>query len=259
MRRIVIALLACLALPAGAHAQDPGKPIVGGGSFNTALLLGPGRYADTVAAGETVYWKIKLAKGQVLKARATVDVSQIETDYTASDYEQGLYHLDYDMDIFTPLREPMAEELGAGFENASAELEGDDSAGAKTGEVEGPRVLGFEQILASDYNVSKFPAPGEWYIGLSVADSNNEPAEQPVELPVDLEISVEGEAQASSPDFAKGLATPTPEAPEDPVQTLFVDQSDPGNPALTILLVAVLALLGGLGLGALAARVLPRT
>jgi Ca-activated chloride channel family protein len=256
VRGLFVTLLAALVLPGSAHAQD-GKPIVGGGSFNTAPLLEPGAYADTVAAGETVYWKVKLAKGQVLKARATVDVSQIETDYSADDYLPGLHHLDYDMDIFTPLREPMAEELGAGYEKASVSLEGDDSAGAKTGEAESPRVLGFEQILAGDYDVSKFPAPGEWYIGLSVADSSNEPAEQPVELPVDLEISVEGAPEASSPDFAKALATPTPDATEAPLD-LLAGQTDPGNPALTILLVAVLALLGGLGLGALAARVLPR-
>jgi Ca-activated chloride channel family protein len=261
VKRLCTALLAALALPASAHAQD-GKPVVGGGSFNTAPLLAPGKYADTVAAGETVYWKVKLAKGQILKARATVDVSQIETDYSAADYLPGLYHLDYDLSIFTPLREPLAEELGAGYEKASTELEGDDSAGAKTGEAEGPRVLGYEQILAGDYDVSKFPAPGEWYIGLSVADSSSEPAEQPVELPVDLEITVDGAAQASSPDFVKDLATPTPEPTEEPIENasqLLGGEADAGNPALTILLVAVLALLGGLGLGALAARVLPRS
>ncbi len=38
------------------------------------------------------------------------------------------------------------------------DLEGDGAAGAKTGEVQGPRVLGFEQILAGDFSADKFPA-----------------------------------------------------------------------------------------------------
>ena len=99
-----------------AHAQDEGTPIVGGGSFNTAPLLEPGRYADTVAAGETVYWKVALQKGQVLKARAVVDVSEIETDYSASDYQPGLDHLDYRMDIFSPMREQLSNENDAGVQ-----------------------------------------------------------------------------------------------------------------------------------------------
>ncbi len=33
------------------------------------------------------------------------------------------------------------------------DLAGDEAAGAKTGEVQGPRVLGFEQILAGDFRV----------------------------------------------------------------------------------------------------------
>ena len=84
-------------------------------------------------------------------------------------------------------------------------------------------MLGFEQILAGDFNADKFPAPGEWYLGLSVADSDNEPAEQPVELPVDLEITVEGEAQASSPDFVSKLATPTPVPTEGATELLGRD------------------------------------
>ena len=82
----------------------------------------------------------------------------------------------------------------------------------------------------------------------------------PAELPLDLEITVEGEAQPSSADFASQLATPTPEPTEAPLQRpeLLTASADAGDPTLTIALVGVLALLGGLGLGALAARVLPR-
>ena len=129
VRRAVIALVALLLAAPAAHAQDEGTPIVGGGSFNTAPLLEPGRYADTVAAGETVYWKVALQKGQVLKARATVDVSEIETDYSASDYQPGLDQLDYRMDMFSPIREQLSNENTPEYDKATTDLEGDDRRG----------------------------------------------------------------------------------------------------------------------------------
>ena len=76
----------------------------------------------------------------------------------------GLYHLNYHMDIFTPLREPMGRRNSPAraTRRPSVSLEGDDSAGAKTGEAEAPRVLGFEQTWARRLQrVEKFPAPGE--------------------------------------------------------------------------------------------------
>ena len=192
MRRAVVALAALLLAAPAAHAQDEGAPIVGGGSFNVAPLLKPGRYADTVAAGETVYWKVALQKGQVLKARATVDVSEIETDYSASDYQPGLGQLDYRMDMFSPIREQLSNENTPEYTRPRRTSKVTADAGAKTGEVQGPRVLGFEQILAGDFSADKFPAPGEWYLSVSVADSENQPAEVPAEFPLDLEITVEG-------------------------------------------------------------------
>jgi Ca-activated chloride channel homolog len=264
--RTAIAMLAvgALALPATAAAQaGGGKAVVGGGSFNTAPLLAPGSYTDTVAAGETVYWKVRLAKGQVLQVKATVDTSQIQTDVTAHDYDSALVNLDYRLDLFSPLREQLSEESGGTYDSASARIEGSADAGAKTGTATGPRVLGFEQILATDYNKDKFPAPGEWYVSVNAADSAVAPTDVPVELPVELDVQVMGQPQASSADFARSLpgpqkqqpASPTPDAPSGPA-ALFASPDQPADPALTIALVAVIALVGGLVLGALAMVVL---
>jgi hypothetical protein len=258
------ATAAALALPGAAAAQSPGaKAVVGGGSFNTAPLLAPGAYTDTVAAGETVYWKVKMAKGQVLQVKTTVDTSQVETDPTADDYDSGLANLDYRLDIFTPLREQLSEESGGGYDNASARLEGAPGAGAKSGTATGPRVLGFEQILASDYDKDKFPAPGEWYVSLSAADSKTFPNDIPLELPVDLDIQVVGTAQPSSADFARSLPGPAKQQqPTSPATggrspaDLLATADQPADPALTLALVAVLALVGGLVLGVLAIVVL---
>jgi Ca-activated chloride channel family protein len=264
-RRAILGLAAAaLALPAPALAQGgAAKAVVGGGSFNNAPLLAPGTYSDTVAAGETVYWKVRLAKGQVLQVKATVDTSQIQSDVFADDYDKGLAGLDYHLDIFSPLREQLSEESGGRYDSASARLEGSADAGAKAGTATGPRVLGFEQILASDYDKAKFPAPGEWYVSLNAADSALSPANVPAELPVELEVQVIGPAQASSADFARSLPgpqkqqpnAPTPDASSGPA-ALFAAPDEPADPALTIALVAVIALAGGLVLGALAIVVL---
>jgi Ca-activated chloride channel homolog len=259
---VALAAVAMLALPAPALAQGAtAKPIVGGGSFNTAPLLAPGTYSDTVAAGETVYWKVRLAKGQVLRVKATVDTSQIQTDPLADGYDRGLGNLTYFLDIFSPLREQLSEESGGTYNSASARLEGSPDAGAKTGTATGPRVLGFEQILASDYNEDKFPAPGEWYVSLNAADSATFPADVPAELPIELDVEVMGQAQPSSADFAKALPGPQKQQPASPdtssgPERLFATTDEPADPALTLALVAVIALLGGLVLGVLAIGVL---
>ena len=263
MRAAVLAATAiALALPAAAPAATP---VTGGGSFNTAPLLRAGDYADTVAAGETVYWKVNLAKGQILRVKATVDTSAIETDPTASDYQRGLNYLDYRLDIFSPLREQLSEESGGTYDTATADLKGATDAGAKEGTAIGPRALGFEQILASDYNKDKFPAPGEWYVSLSAADSDFAPAEVSVELPVALNFQVIGAAEPSSPDFARSLPGPAKNQPTPPAQgqagslaDVIATADEPADPALTIALVGAIALVGGLLLGALAVVVLGR-
>jgi hypothetical protein len=214
-----------------------------------------------VAAGETVYWKVRLAKGQLLRVKATVDTSQIQTDPLADGFDKGLANLTYFLDIFSPLREQLSEESGGTYDAASARLEGSPSAGAKTGTATGPRVLGFEQILASDYNEDKFPAPGEWYVSLNAADTATFPADVPAELPVELDVEVIGQAQPSSADFAKALPGPQKQQPTSPgtatgPSAAFATNEQPADPALTLALVAVIALLGGLGLGVLAIGVL---
>jgi Ca-activated chloride channel family protein len=258
MRVVLAALAALLVSPAVAAAQQGVTPVVGGGSFNTAALLTPGSYSDTVDAGETVYYKVQMQKGQVLTATATVDTSQIETDVFKQDYNSGLANLDYRIDILSPLREPLSDE--ADYSSASARLEGSSGAGAVRGTATGPRVLGYEQILGPDYDLDKFPGPGSWYIAVSAADSSSDPANIPAELPLQVDVKIGGTPEPSSPSFASKLPGPAPSAtpgatPIATPEALAVDNGA-GDPALTIGLVAVLALVGGLALGVLAAIVL---
>ena len=203
-RALVIARSPRSRCPRRPHAQATASRSWAAARSTPRRCSGPGTYADTVAAGETVYWKVKLAKGQVLKVKATVDIVPDRDRLRRPTTTPGSPDLDYYLDIFRPLREPISEELGAGYEQASATLEGDDSAGAKTGDGRRARACSASSRSWPATTTSRSSRrPGEWYIGLSVADTSNEPAEQPVELPVDLKITVEGTAEASSPDFAK--------------------------------------------------------
>jgi hypothetical protein len=200
-----------------------------------------------VAAGETVYWKVHLQKGQLIRVKATVDTSQVDTDPTAADWMPALYHLDYRLDIFSPLRERLSGKSGGGYDTATDGLEGEPEAGQKSGTATGPRALGYEQLLTSDYDKDVFPAPGEWYASLSAADTDFAPAEIPLELPVDLDVQVLGVAQPSSPDFAKGLPGPQKQQPGAPTRSqgsvadLLATADPPADPALTIALVGARA------------------
>ena len=70
MRRVLLlafAVFGALASPAAAQS-----PIAGGGSFNDAPVLAPGRYADTLRGGEQLFYGVALKPGQKLTAGATV-------------------------------------------------------------------------------------------------------------------------------------------------------------------------------------------
>jgi hypothetical protein len=208
---------------------------------------------------------VRLAKGQVLRVKATVDTSQIQTDPLGDGFDKGLANLNYFLDIFSPLREQLSEESGGTYDAASARLEGSPAAGAKTGTATGPRVLDFEQILASDYNEDKFPAPGEWYVSLNAADTATFPAEVPrPSCPSSCRWRSSGRRsprRPTSPDFARALPGPRKEQPASPdtstgPERLLATVDQPADPALTLALVAIIALVGGLVLGTLAIVVL---
>jgi hypothetical protein len=74
-------------------------------------------------------------------------------------------------------------------------------------------------------------------------------------------VQVIGQAQPSSADFAKALPGPRKQQPASPdtaagAERLLAATDEPADPALTLAIVAVIALLGGLVLGTLAIVVL---
>ena len=204
-----------------------------------------------------MYWKVKLAKGQVMRVRATVDRSEIEDDLTKSTYLTGLDHLDFIVEMWSPLREPLGQVNG--WEDASTRLEGGDETGVQDRR---GRLAARARLRADPergLHRRQVPAPGEWFVSLSAADSDIFPAELPAELPVELDVSVEGTAQSSSPDFAAKLPGPTPEpTAATPPDALIASRRRRGRSGADDRPRRHPGLLGGLGLGALATRLLVR-
>src|SRR5262249_32745094 len=72
-RAAAAAAVVTLLAPGVAAAQQSGaRPAVGGGSFNDAPLLAPGRYSDTIRLGERLYYGFAVKAGQRLHVRAVV-------------------------------------------------------------------------------------------------------------------------------------------------------------------------------------------
>lgn len=207
MRRVPGVLLAValltLVAPTGARAQTgQSKPVVGGGSFNTALPIEPGTYSDTLVAGETNFYRVRLEKGQRLSASVRVDASAVERDSDRPGYDEGLKNLDYALHLWTPIREPLDDEV----DGAGVDLAGDDEIGVYTGRVASRRVLGFDQVLASEYNVDKLEAPGDYYVEVTAQPNDvYDPPRTAAEFPVELDVRVTGQAQESSSNFAEDL------------------------------------------------------
>lgn len=236
-----------LASPAGAQqlprSAQGAAPVVAGGSFNTAPVLAPGRYSDTLLPQETNYYRVRLAKGQVLEARVILDTSPLEQR------SSFLYHLD----LYTPLRQRLLQP--GDLLNGSV---------VKSGALRGPRVLGFEQLLGGDYS-GEFLSPGEWYLSLNADGLFSGRRTTPAEMPYQLEVIVTGAPQPSSRDFGTSLPGPSPEgedsapgASTQPASPVLGGEEKASDPTLVLLVLGAAAALTGLLLGGLAAALLGR-
>lgn len=249
-----LAVVAGALLPAAAAAQgQQGRPVVGGGSFNTAPVLGPGTYSDTIiTSGEATYYRVSIKKGQRLTLRATFDSSGFETDSSSPGYVPGLNQVLYGAKIYTPLRQELIDD----DEKTTGGQEVDSVS------VRGKLALGYEELLSS-YTDDDFNGPGFYYIGLATNDLLGNNAGSPVEVPTTLTVRVEGQAQPSSRNYTPRLITErAPRASSgEPTGTRLggvdvgarASADDRGGLSLgSVIALAAFGLLGGLALGAVA-------
>jgi Ca-activated chloride channel family protein len=216
-----MAVLATLLPAAAARAQDSDRrPAVGGGSYNDAPLLEPGRYRDTLRPGERVFYAFDVKPGQRLHVRATVpgDGGPLPGDVFA-------------LGVETPLREveldPAAEDLtGRGTFVTKTDTPIEYRTAPAT-------------TLAAGEGGEEYRGPGTYFVSLDLQTSNPDPL--PIEQEVQFDVSVEGTPQPEpTPTRTPApTATPTPAAEERG-----------GGSSLGLVLAAVAGLLVGLALAA---------
>jgi Ca-activated chloride channel homolog len=233
-RAVAAAALAALLIAGRAHAQsDAAEPVVGGGSFNTAPLLEPGRYRDTVLNGEYLYYAFALQTGQ----RPHVRVRILEIDPETYDDATAWFSIN----LHTPQREtlvsPVDEDV-AGNGNTDGGIVVDESTGTDPlrWDFYGPPADPFADAVDD----SSYLGPGTWYVSLHSLDTDEA---RPVEIPVELELDVDGEPvdEARDPRPVE-TSTPAPTAAPE-------DEDGGGTGALAVLGIGALGVAAGLVAG----------
>lgn len=239
MRGLCAALLLLVAAPVAGAQTDEAEPIAGAGSFNAAPELQPGVYSDTVLPGEGTFYRVELAKGQTLAVEARFDLSGFELIPGQPGFVPGLNAILYDVQLYTPLRQPIAGDQ----QDASGDIAG------QTVSVQSQEALGYEDILSGDYTDSDFNGPGTYYIALFtdelLGDAPN------LEIPAQLRVDVSGAPEPSSRDYHPRLI-PVADSEEPSADGGGDEDSETSAAAVAGLGAAALAL--GAAAGALGGR-----
>jgi Ca-activated chloride channel homolog len=234
VRRAVVVALVALGLAApGAAAQDR-TPVVGGGSFNTAPLIGPGEYRDTLLPGERLFYGVKLEAGQRLQVSGQLRGRENVIEDAATGFSVG---------IQTPLREVDVLDL------VDKDIAGNGTVttGSPSDKIEFVSVPALTGSAARDEGIT-YRGPGTWFVSLYLISDEQDPPR--AEIPVDLGIKVLGSPQKDpEPEKTPAKATPAAGGPS----------ADDGGPSIgTIVGVGLVALIAGGALGAAAAAVTRR-
>lgn len=162
MRRLILGVLALLVAAPSAAAQSP---IAGGGSFNDAPVLAPGRYQDTLRGGEQLFYAVSLKPGQKVTAGLTVK------GRTDSSYFMKLA-------LYNPLREKdvfdgeQTEPYGQTDRSASMRVEG--------------KTVGEENGGTTDRIYSE---PGTYYISVAADDAGQNAEADQFDTLLDLQVT----------------------------------------------------------------------
>ena len=200
MRRLL--LVTVLALAVAAPTASAQSPIAGGGSFNDAPVLAPGRYKDTLRGGEQLFYAVSLKPGQKLTAGLTVS-GRTDTSYFMK------------LVVYSPLRE---KDL---FDGEQTESYGGQDRSASL-RVEGQRV-GEDDGGISDRVYSE---PGTYYVSVAADDQGNNLEADQFDALLDLQVTGE-----IIPD-ATPTATPEAAATAEPDDTAGLGSGGGASPGV---------------------------
>ena len=185
-----------------AEGEEPsGEPVsvVGGPNFSSAPPTEPGRYSDSVLAGETLFYRVPdVGWGQ----QAICDFTLGSTSQAEGVLAEPGFAMPVRSRIFGPLKSPVVDSA------ATTNVARYDGAKDATTHVATPAVA--YQNRESTQEPSKATAlDGDFYCSITpLAISNAEPGDVG-EIPVTLDVSVTGDA-AGEPEYASD-----PNAPAD--------------------------------------------
>jgi hypothetical protein len=220
MRRALAALVLALAWAAPARAQ---APVEGGGSFNDAPVVKPGRYTDTLRGTETTYYAVALERGQKLDVTATVS-GTADVGYSLK------------LQIYSPAREPDPFDG-----EASDSLSGSDQSVALN--VSGQTVGETGTTSDQYYQVS-----GNYYVVLSAETSATR--FNPPQFDTQLQVDVTGTVQPEPTATAAPQATPEPvQAPQLPSASVRSGHGELGEAIVLALSLGGLLGFAGVRLG----------
>jgi hypothetical protein len=180
---LAASLVAVFATPAaGQRVQQ----VEGGGSFNDAPIVAPGRYTDTIRPKERLFYAIEVQPGQKLKARAVIE-GTLSTDDSPIRSEMRMHN---------PTRDEIPGQL------AIHQVWSRDSKLRLTGD----KVGGGEQF---------FSEPGLYYVAIALGTGRRS------QFDVDLKFTLKGTPVEPDPTPSEepsptGDATPEGEPTEDP-------------------------------------------
>jgi len=214
-RAAVAVAFVLLGLAAPASAQSP---IAGGGSFNDAPVLEPGRYKDTLRGGEQLFYAVSLKPGQKLTAGVTV-AGRTDTSYFMK------------LALYSPLREK--DVLDGTQTEAYGPLDRSESL-----RVEG-KPVGEEDRGTSGRIYSE---PGTYYVSVAADDAGDNVEADQFDTSIDLQVTGEIIPEPTPTATPEAAATA---APDDTAGLGSSGDSDGGSGELGM------AIVFGLALGAL--------
>ena len=222
MRRPIASLAVgfALALAGPAQAQQ-GTPVVGGGSFNTAPVLGPGTFRDTILPAEYLYYGFKLEAGQQLHIKAEPDIAQ--SDIAA----MGVLYVS--LNIHTPTRVADILSQQPGDKKQALQTGGDDPHLAISSDVARP-----DQDNAASGN---WRGAGIYYLAVHTSYTGRRSPPPRSEIPFTFTATIDGQAKPSTTE----TPTPTPSAARTATPSARARDIDEDGPSA--------ALAAGFGVG----------
>ncbi len=232
MRRAAVAALAACALSAApARAQSVSTPVVGAGSFNSAPILAPGSYTDTVEPAEYIYYAVRVGAGQRLRLSGATGLGPTD-----------LLHLGVAA-VYLTIHSPTRMDVSA-FSNGDSEGDLGSPGGAR---FEGPTV----QASGDEDTDGPWTGPGVYFLSVQAVYRGSQLDPPRAEIPFHFTVSVEGAVQPTPTPTP--VRTPTPTATARPTATPSASGAGGGGAAA-----AAGAGVGGLLIGVIAGIALRR-